>query len=188
MTQSIPSVNSVNNTCDSQEVNSSGPHSVPKGISSEKSSIQSSEKEKKGVFIRIIDSFQNIFKSIKSMFLTLFYRIFYCKLSPSKIERKHSAFLDKLNEVDSFSEELAKKEANKNPVVFTLFGKQIFNDSYNLIWRLWTCIPYIGHKTYYETGKEEAKKDYKALIPHLKSYYLSQVVRLGAQIGRQKIN
>ncbi len=183
MPDSISYVNAASQALVKQNIEKSSSQLTPLGISSNKSSIQSAQEQKsKGIFGKIKDSFFNVIKSIKNLFVSLFYHIFYCKAPPTEVELKYLDFKSRMERVDCLSDELVLKEANEFPIVFTLFGREVFKKSYNLIWKLWVCIPYVGYKTYYEMGKTEAEKDYKALIPHLKSYYQLEAQRLESKI------
>lgn len=169
------------------------PKAAPKGVSSDGSSIKSAFADTaaygqpKTVMGKVKDCFLNIFKSIKNLFVSIFYRIFYCKAPPTDGEMEHSKFLARKERVDSLSDELASKEANEFPIVYTRLGKEVLKKSYNIFWKAWVSIPYLVSKTYYEIGRKEAEKNPKALISHLKAYYESQIVRLENQIRHGQI-
>ena len=156
---------------------------VPVNAAKEESSVQSNAKTK-SVLERITDCVRNIFKNIKNLFASIFYRVFYCKAPPTDVEKQYSVFTARKERVDSLSDELTAKEANEFPVVYTRLGKDIFKGSYNLPWKAWVCMPFLGRITYYEIGKKHALDNSKALIPHLKSYYESEITRIENQIKR----
>lgn len=182
MPNNVSSVNSVKKPGGAQE-KEAVVNAVPQGISSSGSSMKSaaSEIQSKSTFRKIQDCFINIFKSIKNLFASIFYRIYYWKAPPSKIELKLTKFVERKERADSLSEELALKEAEEFPIAFSRVGKEIFHNSYNLIWKARTS--FSGH-TYYEIGKEEAQKNPKILIPHLKAYYDFEINMLENQIRR----
>lgn len=161
--------------------------SSPKGISSGNSSIQSAGVHKsKNIFEEIKDSVTNIVSSIKHLILSIFYRIFYCKMPPTQNELKYSDFKARMDRVNDLSPELALKEANEFPIVFTLLGQEVFKKS-NIAWKIYVGIPLLlGIKTYYEIGREESLKDPRTLIPTLQEYYLQQSATLERKIKHEQ--
>jgi len=166
-------------------ISGAGSSPSPRGVASDGSTIQSAAREpKKGIFTRIKDSIVNVFVGIKNAIKNVFYRLFFCKAPPSDVELKYLDFQSRLDRVDSLSDELALKEADEYPVVFTQFGRHVYKKSWNYLWKIVTYLPVVGNKTYYEIGRKEAQKNPKALIPHLKQYYLRQTQRLESQMRR----
>jgi len=140
----------------SETANDSGAISnpMPKGIASNPSSIQSAETQQPASHVE-----------------------YTCAYFQTKL-----ALLGLLEGKDDLIEKLALKEADENPVVYTLYGQHVYKRSWNILWKIWTSIPVVGNKTYYEIGAEEAQKKPKDLIPYLKQYYQMKIEELENKI------
>lgn len=154
---------------------------APKGISASSSSI-SSKNDAPGIFGRLTGSIKNVFLSILYAFKYIFYRIFPCRSPSYAAEAKYRDFKCRLNRVDSIGKELALKEADENPYVYTMFGKHVYKSSWNLPWKVSIWIPKIGKKTYKEIGQVEAERNFKKLAEQLKIYYTNEMNRLKIKI------
>ncbi|NGX28567.1 MAG: hypothetical protein K940chlam1_00749 [Candidatus Anoxychlamydiales bacterium] len=175
------SVSNSNQTSNSQAT-SSVRKPTPRGISATSSSISSQKDDSPGVFRRLLGSIKNVFSSILNALKYIFYRIFPCRSPAYAMEAKHRDFKARLNRVDSIGKELALKEADENPFVYTMLGKHIYKTSWNLPWKIVTWIPKIGQKTYKEIGLVEAEKNFKKLAEQLKLYYTNEMKSLKAKI------
>jgi hypothetical protein len=135
-------------------------------------SATESKQNKKSIVERIKDSFFNAIKRLKDLFVYLFNCVFHRNGLPAEIDFKQE--LEKLN---LESEELVLKKSRDFPEFLSYFGIGLYDNSYNVFWKLWTCL---SKKTNYEIGKEEVARiesthDYKTLIPYLKDFYQSQI-------------
>lgn len=155
---------------------------TPRGISATSSSISSQKDDSPGVFRRLLGSIKNVFSSILNALKCIFYRIFPCRSPAYAMEAKLRDFEARLNRVDSIGKELALKEADENPFVYTMLGKHIYKTSWNLPWKVATWIPKIGQKTYKEIGLVEAEKNFKKLAEQLKIYYINEKKSLKAKL------
>ena len=155
---------------------------VPKGIATTPSTISSKKDEQVGFFSRIKESIENVFLAIINVFKKIFYRIFPCRSPSYALDAKYRDFKARLNRVDSIGKELALKEADENPYVYTLLGRHVYRTSWNVVWKLSVWIPKIGQKTYKEIGQIQAQNNFKKLVEQLRIYYKSEMESIKKKI------
>ena len=176
------SVSSKNQVSKPQEISPVKKAASPKGISSSSSSISSSKKDSTGIFTSLKSSIKNVFLAFFKGLKYIFYRIFPFGSPTYAAEAKYRDFKSRLNRVDSIGKELALKEADENPYVYTMLGRRVYRSSWNVPWRISTWIPKIGKKTYKEIGQAEAEVKYKKLAQQLKIYYTDEMANLKVKI------
>ncbi|MBN2479313.1 MAG: hypothetical protein JXA94_03715 [Parachlamydiales bacterium] len=155
--------------------------SSPKGLGDIESTIESMQDNQ--TLQKNPGFFYSVFKKIKNILKSFFYLIFFCFKKPSIEQKEYQDLSIKLERAHLLSKELVFEEVNQNPVIYKMLGKHLFTSkSYNPLIFIWRAFVLFKQKTYLEIGKEEAKKDYKLLIPYLEEFYRYKLKRLKDKI------